>query len=215
MSVLPHRLISSTPRLLSAVVVLALFSGCSTDTIPTSPAARQEPEGQVYLAFSPQIAQRAAKPPATRSAGDIESQTVVSQTAGLIASKVFHLWGGKLSVADLGGPGVTDDLQVTFSVPQGGLSQPTSITMTVYGNTAQDLVMVFDPAGLVFLKAAELEITLGDDRLDIPLSQIKAYHAYDDGTVVDARILSRTDREGTSELCIEVPSFSRYGLRDK
>jgi hypothetical protein len=152
-----------------------------------------------YLAFSPEAARRAAK-------------LATVPLGGLTASQIFSVWGGSFTVSDLNGSGVLDDLQVTFSVPSGGLNAPLLITMTVFGNQASDLVMAFDPAGLLFLGAAELKVVLGDDKLDIPLSDLRAYHAYDNGTVVDATILAKIDGDGTSEIRIEVPGFSRYGL---
>lgn len=192
---LPHKIALA----FSAVSILILASGCG-ESAPTSPESAAPAPGEVaYLAFSPQAAQRAAK-----------LATVPS--GGLVVSQIFSIWGDHFTVADLNGAGVTDDLQVTFSVSSGGLGSPLLITMTVFGNTAQDLVMAFDPAGLLFLGNAELKVVLGDDRLDIPLAQIQAYHAYADGTVVDAEILSRTDGNGTSEIRIKVPGFSRYGL---
>jgi hypothetical protein len=74
--------------------------------------------------------------------------------------------------------------------------------------------MDFEPIGLVFLLPAELKITLGDDLLDIPLSQLEAYHRFADGTTVTAEILSIRDGDGTTEIRIKAPSFSRYGLRN-
>ncbi len=196
MSTLRYRALSRAALAFAAALVFS--SGCSPDPGPTAPA--QAPEGPTYLAFSPQAAQRAAK------------LATVPET-GLTVSQIFSIWGDHFTVTDLNGAGVTDDLQVTFSVPARGLGSPLLITMTVYGNTAQDLIMSFDPAGLLFLGAAELKVTLGDDRLDIPLAQIEAYHAYDDGTVVEATILSRADGDGFSEIRIEVPGFSYYGMR--
>ncbi len=187
-------------RFLPVLSMLALAWGCGDVPSPIAPQPVAVDEGGVsYLAFSPEAAQRAAK-----------LATVPS--TGLTVSQLFSIWGDHFTLADLNGAGVTDDLKVTFSVPSGGLTSPLLITMTVYGNQASDLVMAFDPSGLLFLGSAELKVVLGDDKLDIPLSQIKAYHAYDNGTVVDATILSRVDGDGTSELRIEVPGFSRYGL---
>jgi hypothetical protein len=191
-----HRSLSCAALVFCAASAVAFSSGCGTDTAPAAPV----PEGPRFLAFSPQAAQRAAK-------------LATLPSGGLAISQIFSIWGDHFTVTDLNGPDVTDDLKVTFSVPQGGLNAPLLITMTVLGNTARDLVMAFDPAGLLFLGAAELQVILGDDRLDIPLAQIQAYHAYADGTVVDATILSRTDGEGVSEIRIEVPGFSRYGMR--
>lgn len=196
-----HRLAQKSALIFSVLSALALISGCGEDRSPVAPAATLTPApgGLTYLAFSPQAAQRAAK-------------LAIVPGTGLTVSQIFSVWGDHFTVTDLNGAGVTDDLRVTFSVPSGGLTAPLLITMTVYGNTARDLVMAFDPAGLLFLGAAELKVVLGDDRLDIPLAQIRAYHAYDNGTVVDATILSRVDGDGTSEIRIEVPGFSRYGL---
>lgn len=200
MSASLHRLTQKSALLFSVLSMLVLAWGCGDAPSPVAPqSAAVEPGRVSYLAFSPQAAQRAAKLASVPS-------------TGLTASQIFSIWGDHFTITDLNGSGVTDDLKVTFSVPSGGLTSPLLITMTVYGNKASDLVMAFDPSGLLFLGSAELKIVLGDDKLDIPLSQIKAYHAYDNGTVVNANILSRVDGDGTSEIRIEVPGFSRYGL---
>lgn len=200
MSVNLRLLTQSKAMLFPVLSMLILVWGCGEAPSPVAPqSAAVEPGGVSYLAFSPQAAQRAAKLASIPSTGATTSQ-------------IFSIWGDHFTLSDLNGAGVTDDLKVTFSVPSGGLTSPLLITMTVYGNKASDLVMAFDPSGLLFLGSAELKIVLGDEKLDIPLSQIKAYHAYDNGTVVNANILSRIDGDGTSEIRIEVPGFSRYGL---
>ncbi|MBI2503588.1 MAG: hypothetical protein HYW07_10205 [Candidatus Latescibacteria bacterium] len=192
-----HRLTQKGALPFLVLSMLVLACGCGEVPAPVAPQPATIDPGRVsYLPFLPQAAQRAAKLP----------------SAGLTASQIFSIWGDQFTLTDLNGPGVADDLKVTFSVPSGGLTSPLLISMTLYGNTAQDLVMAFTPSGLLFLGNAELKVTLGDDRLDIPLQQITAYHAYDNGTVVDAKILSRTDGDGTSEIRIEVPGFSRYGM---
>lgn len=195
-----HRLVQKSALLIWVLGVVVLASGCGKTLSPVAPQPATVDQGGVsYLPFSPQAAQRAAK-------------LATLPSAGLTTSQIFSIWGDHFTLTDLNGPGVTDDLQVTFSVPSGGLTSPLLISMTVTGNTASDLVMAFTPSGLLFQGKAELKVTLGNDRLDIPLQQITAYHAYDNGTVVDAKILSRTAGNGTSEICIEVPGFSRYGM---
>lgn len=198
MTSLAHRRISSRLLALSAMAMLALFSGCSTDMAPT--ASAPSPEGPIYLAFSPEAARRAAK-------------LATVPASGLTVSQTISTSGGKLTVSDLNAKGQKDDLEVTLAVPRGGLAQPTLIAMTVYGNRASDLVVAFEPSGLVFLKAAELKVLLGYDRVDITLSQLQAYHVSADGTVSVAKILSIKPGVSAVEVRIEVPGFSIYGLR--
>jgi hypothetical protein len=106
-------------------------------------------------------------------------------------------------------------------VPRGGnaLDDDVEITMTVYGQTLSELVIAFEPGGLDFLIAAELEIAVGLDKVDIDLGDLAAYHAsqedYNDNDENDwqeEEIDIEELYEGSEEIkfIIEIPGFSRY-----
>lgn len=221
----------STPahRLLTAGLLAlgALVAGCSTGNSPVAPAAGDAPAaaGPVYLALTPEGLRPVGKPAAIPE-------------EGLSVSRTF--WPGKsgsMLVQDLQGSGVRDDLRVEFRVGAGDLSEATTIAMTVYGNTLSDLVLAFEPAGLVFSDPAQIRVTIGARRVDrslldlvglvLPFSGLEADHTHD-GETDSARITSvRTFIKllfATVEtfdlllydyavICVEVPGFSRYGLR--
>lgn len=99
-------------------------------------------------------------------------------------------------------------------MPKQAVDQPVEITMNVTGHTLSDRVVIFEPAGLVFLKDAELYVLVGRDRVDMDLSALTVYHQYGDGTVEPTGILDlQTNSHNNIEVTAAVPGFSRYGLR--
>lgn len=217
-------------RLLTAVLLAlgALVAGCSTGNSPvaSAPDEAQAGAGPVYLALTPGGLRPVGKPAAIPD-------------EGLSVSRTF--WPGKsgsMLVQDLQGKGVRDDLQVEFRVGSGSLTEATTISMTVYGNTLSDLILAFEPSGLVFADAAQIRVAIGAKRVDrslldlvglvLPFSGLEAEHTTSDGETDSARITSvRTFIKllfATVEtfdlllydyavICVEVPGFSRYGLR--
>jgi hypothetical protein len=213
--------------------MLAVLSitGCGENKAPLAPEAsirEQAPSGVTYLTFSPQALERAGKIATIPEAGKTVSKTFYpDQTASM-------------KIQDLGGPGTRDDLEVEFTVRAGDLDQPTTITMTVYGNKISDLVMAFEPHGLVFNTPAQLELKIGAKRVDhslldlqallLPFGEVEGYHDHD-GSVTSATITSvkayiyalllgevETSLLGLSpvydyaRIKVDVPGFSRYGL---
>ncbi|MDA0336609.1 MAG: hypothetical protein O2782_15715 [bacterium] len=107
-----------------------------------------------------------------------------------------------------------DDLYVSFTVPNGAVAEPTQIVMTVIGNRLSDLVIAFQPGGLVFETPASLWVKLGSDLVDVDTGTLTVWHEYADGTVEDTTVLaSHQYKSGYYEFTAEIPGFSRYGLR--
>ena len=107
-----------------------------------------------------------------------------------------------------------DDLYVSFAVPSGAVPEPVEVTMTVIGNRLSDLVIAFQPGGLVFDRPATLWVKLGVDLVDVDTTSLTVWHEYADGTVEETRLLTTHEfKNGYYEFSAEVPGFSRYGLR--
>ena len=107
-----------------------------------------------------------------------------------------------------------DDLYVSFTVPNGAVSEPTEITMTVIGNRLSDLVILFQPGGLLFETPTSLWVKLGSDLVDVDTATLTVWHEYSDGTVEEATVLTSHEyKNGYYEFTAEIPGFSRYGLR--
>ena len=117
-----------------------------------------------------------------------------------------------LEVLDLNGKSATDDIFVYFDVPKGGVAEAVDNTMPLYGETLSDLVVAFQPGGLVFLKAASLRVQMGTDLVDIDLAELQVYHEYSDGTVEESTITSVQTYNNYLEFAAVVTGFSRYGL---
>lgn len=107
-----------------------------------------------------------------------------------------------------------DDLYVSFTVPNGALSENTEITMTVIGNRLSELVIAFQPGGLVFDTPASLWVKLGPALVDVDTTTLTVWHEYADGTVEETTLLTTHEfTNGSYEFTAEVGGFSRYGLR--
>lgn len=207
--------------------ILALFGGCGegkTPLAPQSAALDQAPSGVTYLTFSPEALARVGK-------------IASIPAAGKTTSKVFYPnQTASMKVQDLNGSGTRDDLEVEFTVKAGDLAKTTKITMTVYGNKLSDLVLAFEPDGLVFNHPAQLAVKIGYERIDrslldlqallLPFASLQAYHDHD-GTVDKAVItsvktytvlplLGETETPPPlydyARINVDVPGFSRYGL---
>lgn len=126
--------------------------------------------------------------------------------------------GGSLKIKDHNVNGDnTDNLVVHLDLSAGTLDSDELITMTVYGETLSDLVVAFSPAGLQFNKPAILTIRLGIQLVDGPVDEsIPIHHIYSDGTVEIANFVSFSRwTNGAARFQVEVPGFSRYGLRSR
>lgn len=216
---------SSRRILILPLLALGVLTvGCAPETSPVAsdPAAG---DGAVYLALAPGGLRPVGKPAAIPA-------------AGVSASRTFGPGrGGSIVVEDLGGRGVRDDLRVEFRVGPRDLTQTATITMTVYGNTLSDLILAFEPSGLVFAEPAEIRVTIGAQRVDrslldlvgllLPFSGLEADHT-SEGETEPARITSVQTYirllfadlptldlllYDYAVICVEVPGFSRYGLR--
>lgn len=182
---MPHRfyqLFSSSMRMtFLALAMMPLLSGCGTDHSANSvdeATITQAPDGTAYLTFSPQATQRAAKLATIPAEG-------LSNSKNIKPDKKAYL-----DVSDINTKNKDDILKVRLNVPKNGVASEVTVVMTVYGNTLSELIVAFEPGGLVFLIDAVLELELGPNRIDMPLSDLEAYHTYDDGTEVPATIVS-------------------------
>lgn len=212
---------------ISLACILALVSGCGEGKVPLAPESaslEQTPGGTVYLTFSPQALERAGKIATIPEAGKTVSKTFYPDKTA------------SMKIQELNGPGTRDDLEVEFTVKAGGLDQATTITMTVYGNKLSDLVLAFEPDGLVFNQPAKLAVKIGAERIDrslldlqallLPFADLQAYHDHD-GTVDSAIITSvktylyvlllgevesQPPLYDYARIKVDVPGFSRYGL---
>jgi hypothetical protein len=122
---------------------------------------------------------------------------------------------GGIKVIEQNGKGLQDNLSVTFTVPEQGVAEPVEITMTVIGQTLSELVVAFEPGGLVFLQEAQLTIEIGMDLVDVDFAGLTVYHQYSDGTREETTLLNLQTKANGQVLQIQasVPGFSRYGLR--
>lgn len=207
---------------------LLIFAGCGSDSGPLSSnpgTLSQTADGTTYLTFSPEALARVGKIAAIPAEGRTVSRTF---SPGQTAS---------MQIVDRERRGVRDDLEIRFTVHAGDLSESTTITMTAYGNTLSDLVLAFEPHGLVFNSPARIDLKIGAERVDrslldlqallLPFGDVEAYHDHD-GDVETAHIVSvRTfirvlfkDVEtfnlllfDYAQIAVDVPGFSRYGLR--
>lgn len=194
-------------RALSIVLLTMLFvvlvTGCGTDRSPVATGNQAEvvqaEDGRAFLAFSTAGVRRAAR-------------IATLPAEGVTVSGLIDLEGGTLSVDDANGGGTKDDVHIDFTVAAGALSAPQTITMTVYGNSLEELIVAFDPGGLVFLLDAELDIRMGKDLVSTSVEQIRAWHEYADGSGEDATITEAYSSGNTVRVKVAVPGFSRYSM---
>jgi len=158
-------------------------------------------DGRTFVTFSPPATQQAAK-------------VAAIPAEGRSVSKVFSTGKASIAIEETNGAGKYDNLKIGFHVPEGALTAPVEITMTVYGNTLEDLVVAFEPGGLTFLQEATLALWLGKDLVHTPLSEIKAWHQYSDYTVEEAYPSQAypfvRSSKTTVTIMIAVFGFSRY-----
>lgn len=186
---LKQRLLQLSLALLGSAASSGIIA-CADGSAPTSSAQ----PGQAYLTFSPQAAQRLAKP----------------SSAGSIVSKIIGPRGGKLAAT-----GEADaKIKAALSIPKNALAEEVAIAMSVHEGPLSELLIAFEPEGLVFLQPARLELKVDAELVDIPLSELKAYHQSADGTTREAVVLSASSSgDGLVRIAIAIPGFSTYGLR--
>lgn len=100
-------------------------------------------------------------------------------------------------------------LRAEFKVPKGALDERVPISMTLVGNTLEDLVVEFAPAGLVFKKGAILTLKVGKRRAPANLDGMEVLHIHEDGTVERARWKYDVKELGFV-IDMGVPGFSKY-----
>ena len=171
-----------------SLALIVLVGGCGVDQSPV--ASVTEEEGT------------ALEPAAKR--------IIVKKGDKKKISKRIGRKGGKL-VIKVDERGDDDDLKVEFIVPKKALNEKVKITMTVHGETLDDLVIEFAPGGLVFEKPTKLKIYLGEERVSVPLERVKIVHHYGDGSseVVPLRIRNHKKKD---IITIKIPGFSRYSM---
>ena len=194
------------------LVALVFAAGCGTDQAP-APMAQDTAvttpplESRMLLAFS------ASGPP--QAAAKIASEGL-PPLVGIDADWFGPVNDGKeLRVDGWNGTGTEDDMTVTFAVPDGALTESVPIIMAVYGTRLTEALAAFYPAGLVFLQDAQVAFILGPELVDIPLSELEAWHIHDDGSAEEAEIVSLdVAPNGRVRIVLGVPGFSRYCLGD-
>lgn len=194
-----HRLTTAGAACLAAAWLLVV--GCET----SAPTASVEPAGK-----------RTTKPTlnAKRNATAHGGYTVEIGDRNVRAvTTVIGPAGGELIVDETGGR-PHDNLLVTFTVPPGALSDAAPITMYVSGEQLSELTVDFSPSGLAFDPWARLHLHLGIERVDVDPSTLSAVHILADGTEipVDSQVSHRGNSKGW-QIWVDVPGFSRYGLR--
>ena len=219
---------------LTALALVHLSIGPSLATEEASWAAVKETvvhraaDGTTYIAFSSEALSRAAKRVKSKSISSTSQTSVATYdaTAGTDLSadevRTVSQWvkphgKAQLYIQDVNSSLTNDDnLQVTLIVPSGAVSKGVTITMTVYGNYLSDLVIAFQPGGLVFDESAELKVGMGGALVDVDPEGLTVWHEYEDGTVEEATLTGTKTWNNLMwfEFNAEVPGFSRYGLRD-
>lgn len=193
---------STLTKLTTALIAAATLTiGCGTEN---SPVASNEPtithteDGRTLFSFSPQATQQAAK-------------TTAIPAEGRTISKVFDANHNGMEIFDNNGTDhQLDDIIVFFTIPDHALDHSVEISMTVYGNTLEDMVIAFEPGGLNFLHHATLGLHLGHNLVHTPLDQLAAWHEHDDGSVEEADIFWLRVTHAKVKMKIAVPGFSRY-----
>ena len=188
-----------------ALAVLFALASCGDN--PSSPTAAAAPE--VAAKRSVRSVLSAKENTAEDGGYVIEIATPSARTA----QATIGPDGGQMVVDETGG-NPRDDLLVIFAIPPGALAEPTPITMRVTGDQLCGLVVDFDPSGVRFSPYATLHCTVGSDRVDCPVDALASVHIYDDDTeeAVDSAVYHAGNSK-SYELWVDVPGFSRYGLR--
>lgn len=219
---------------LTALALVHLSIGPSLATEEASWAAVKETvvhraaDGTTYIAFSSEALSRAAKRVKSKSISSTSQTSVATYdaTAGTDLSadevRTVSQWvkphgKAQLYIQDVNSSLTNDDnLQVTLIVPSGAVNERVKITMTVYGNYLSDLVIAFQPGGLVFDESATLKVGMGGALVDVDPEGLTVWHEYEDGTVEEATLTGTKIWNNLMwlEFNAEVPGFSRYGLRD-
>lgn len=187
-----------------SILALAVFAaGCGMDQ---SPVASQDEAATLsgapmgLLVFSTGEPERAAK----------KVKGLKRTGSEKIGSK-----GGTIVVADPGKRGGKDDLQATFTVPKKALKKSVEITVNLYGDNLEELVVEFGPSGLEFKNPSQLVIQVGKDKLgsldkkEIE-DQLQVYHIHGDESE-EMSFKVKVGRDGV-ELIVKVPGFSRYSM---
>jgi len=189
-------------RLSSCILALIILaSGCGMDHSP--------------MAVSDEAAPAAKRIKSNGKYADVETTVAAAYSNdGRTATGVFGPEGGNLTVVDKNEKGKKDDIEVVLMVPAGVLTADMRITMTVYGEDLNSLIVAFEPAGFVFPRAVDLRIDLGNDLApNSQVNKITPYHLYEDGSTEDGEIYHVDRSSHTLNIYIKVPGFSRYGLR--
>lgn len=124
--------------------------------------------------------------------------------------------GSKLIGFDGGSVNVEHPLnkwKMTLVIPAGALDNPTQIGMAVKGNGAEDGFLEFSPSGLTFNQPATLKVetTLAEVGHLLELAS-SVLHVQGNGSVEELQYTTEIVG-GKLFVDVQVPGFSRYGLR--
>ena len=191
-------------------------------------------DGAIYIALSPEAAGKrpsltGGSTPSTTMVGTDETAVGIDETdvgtgglADLSAGEtrsvqrtVYPRGKTQIYLSDLNdGNTIDDDLYVSLTVPSRAVDHEVLVTMTVIGNRLSDLVIAFQPGGLVFNIPATLWVKMGTELVDLETTDLAVWHEYEDGSIEETTMhTSKIFEKGSYEFTAEVPGFSRYGLR--
>ena len=119
--------------------------------------------------------------------------------------------GGVIKCETRGGP--KKGASATFHVPAGALKEPVEITMELVIEADGVITVQFAPGGLVFDVLSSLEVRVSETAYPQGITSFTAQHIYADGTVVEVATESDKKSQTQIRVVVDVPGFSRYGLR--
>ena len=171
---------------LALLIAAGLMSGCGyldhspmvSNDAQTEPALDQAPS---YLVFSPRVF-RSGNVVTPDGEGKVklkEEKKIKKKRGGTLEAKFDY--------TEAKAEGAVRLKKAKFKVWRYGLSGDETISMTAYGgDTLEDIVVAFTPAGLEFRIPAILEVELEGG--DLTPGVIKGYHIEGDGTVTEIMI---------------------------
>ena len=197
--------------------------------IAAKKAAREQAKAEKAAARAAAKAEKAA----AREQAKAERQAARQANRGLALeggisareteTKTIGPKGGKLMVGYLFGDSEGDDLIAQLRIRKGALDEDTDITMSLYEEEGQ-LVLAFQPGGLVFNPDAILSLKVGEDHVGV-LESLVALHMYaDPDTPTEMARIKRIvfvdddeddddeDDDDYYKIMLKIPGFSRYSL---
>ena len=211
---LRNRAILTTPFFLIGLALAGL--GCARERSPTSsdqsPAAFDVDsasafDSKVYLVFSPRALD------AAKVTDDDDDEWLRTSKVARPNKKT------RLRIRD-------DDLSLKLVIPKGAVEERVRIRMAVRPSPLSSLVVEMGPSGQVFYPSATLTLELDAELVDMDLSKFQPLIASygvppEAANIISVDVHGDDDDDGDGSasfesvtIVIEVPHFSRYGLRN-